>query len=88
MCRKARAEQLQNPFWGHALQLVQKCQTLKSAVDCLAERKRGYDFKNGGRSRNRTYDLAHVRRADMDYKLLDLLAEILLEANAGDSCDS
>ena len=38
---------------------------------------------NGGRSRTRTYDLAHVRRADIDSKLLDLLAQLFLEASAG-----
>ena len=44
-------------------------------------------MKRGGRSRNRTYDLAHVRRADSESKLLDFLSEILLEANGGDNRD-
>jgi hypothetical protein len=44
--------------------------------------------KFGGRSRSRTYDLAHVRHdANVD-TLLELLAEILLGANAGGNDES
>ena len=77
MCRKVAS------LLGHALQLVQKCQTLKSGVDCLGEGKTRYDFKNGGRSRNRTYDLAPVRNVITKEKLLKLFAKFLLEATAG-----
>jgi hypothetical protein len=40
--------------------------------------------ESGGRSRTRTYDLAHVRQVDIKANLLDLLTEILLGASAGD----
>jgi len=40
---------------------------------------------DGGRSRTWTYDLAHVRRADIKSNLIELLTEILLEASAGDN---
>ena len=41
-------------------------------------------MKRGGRSRNRTYDLAHVRNVLTEDKLLKLFAEFLLEATTGD----
>jgi len=43
--------------------------------------------EDGGRSRNRTYDLAHVRRADSESNLIELLTELLLGASAGGNAD-
>jgi len=38
---------------------------------------------NGGRSRTRTYDLAHVSNVDSEPNLAELLKELILGANAG-----
>ena len=62
---------------------TQNSTLVKLAIkELIARRAKG---NSGGRSRNRTYDLAHVRHTATDNKLLELLVELLLEASAGDN---
>jgi hypothetical protein len=55
---------------------------IKLALEGLSARKARET--RGGRSRTRTYDLAHVRRADSESNLLELLTNLFLEASVGD----
>ena len=55
------------------------------ALDLTGCEGRNFDGLFGGGGRSRTYDAADMSRVDSDSNLLDLLAEILLEATDGDN---
>jgi hypothetical protein len=81
-CRQRPGKTIGGNSWGNSLRKKTQNSTLvKPALQELTARR--VSKKSGGRSRNRTYDLAHVRHTDPEPNLLELLTELFLEADAG-----
>jgi Phage integrase family len=83
---KEAVENLGGNSWG---QLGGNSLRKKTQNDMIGEllvrlaKRRNISERNGGRSRTRTYDLAHVSNVDSEPNLAELLKELILGANAG-----